>query len=210
MQATGSRPPTIVMADDHAIVRAGFRALIEQAARYQIVAECSDADGARAAVAQHRPDLLVLDISLPGGGLNFLPEVRASHPDCRVLILSMHDNPPFVSRALQLGALGYVSKGAASEELISALAAIQQGQAYISADLRTRQRPGQAQGLALLSEREREVFLQLARGATPKQTALELGISVKTVYLHRASIREKLAVRSDLQLHQLALERGVV
>lgn len=210
MQSVFPPIPAIVMADDHAIVRAGFRALIEQAGGYRIVAECSDTLEARDALARHAPDLLVLDISLPGGGLELLAGIDASAPGCPVLILSMHDSAPFVTRALQLGALGFVSKAAAAEELLSAMDAVLRGERYLSSDLRGLLRGTATEELSLLSERERDVFLQLARGSTPKQVALELGISVKTVYLHRASIREKLALRSDLQLHQLAAARGFV
>lgn len=197
----------IVIADDHAIVRAGFRALIEQAGGFDIEAECSTLDETRMAVLQFQPNVLVLDISLPGGGLNLIPELRKSHPSLAILILSMHTGQPYVSEALRLGAMGYVSKGAAADELIEALKCVVTGQLYLSSDLRN---PPANGGLELLSERERVVFLQLAQGETPKQVAFKLGISVKTAYLHRASIREKLGVHTDLQLHQLALSRGLL
>jgi DNA-binding NarL/FixJ family response regulator len=202
-------PSDLVMADDHAIVRAGLRALIEQTGRYRILAECASVDEARAACAARAPQILLLDISLPGGGLNYLPEVRRSHPGTQVLVLSMHDNPAFVTRALQLGAQGYVSKAAAAEELISALDAARGGGRYISTDLRDHC-PGPVPELPGLSGRESEVFLQLANGRTPKQVAADLGISVKTVYLHRASIREKLVVHSDVELHRLAQTGRIV
>ncbi len=198
----------LVMADDHAIVRTGFRALIEQAGGFHILAECADCDSARAAVLGHRPDVLALDISLPGGGLNLAAELRQSQPELRILILSMHAGDPYLSEALRLGVAGYVSKAAAADELVTALWRIEAGERYLSSDLRAA--PAANDGLEELSEREREVFLRLARGQTPKQVALDLDISVKTAYLHRTSIREKLGVNTDLQLHQLALAQGLL
>jgi DNA-binding NarL/FixJ family response regulator len=195
------------MADDHAVVRAGFRALIEQAGGYKILAECATASEARRAVQQHLPEMLVLDISLPGGGLTLVPDMRASYPNMTILILSMHSGEPYVSEAFRQGVTGYVSKGAAADELIAALKCVAEGGRYLSSDLRS---DSVETGLAMLSERERVVFLKLAQGGTPKQVALDLGISVKTAYLHRASIREKLGIQTDLQLHHFALSRGLL
>jgi len=197
----------IIMADDHAIVRAGFRALLDQAGDYQVLAECGSVDEAREALARHAPDVLVLDISLPGGGLGLVPEVRSGHPGTAILILSMHSGEPYVSEALRLGVNGYVSKGSAADELLLALDAIGAGERYLSSDLRDERNDPE---LAMLSRREREVFLQLAEGRTPKQAAHHLGISDKTVYLHRDRIRRKMGVQNDLQLHQLALARGLL
>ena len=198
----------IVMADDHAIVSAGFRALIEQEAGFEIVAECGTLVEARMAVQLEHPDVLVLDLSLPGGGLALVPELRESLPGMAILVLSMHDREPWISEAFRRGVSGYVTKGAAVDELVTALHALAAGQSYLSSDLR--RSPAPAIGLEQLSAREREVFERLARGETPKQAAIDMGISVKTVYLHRASLREKLGVHSDLCLHKLALERGLL
>lgn len=198
----------IVMADDHAIVRAGFRALIEQEAGFEIVAECGCIAETRVAVNLSHPDVLVLDLSLPGGGLSLVPELREALPDLAILILSMHDHEPWISEALRRGVAGYVTKGAASDELVAALHAVAEGQQYLSSDLK---RPAMRRvGIEELSDREAEVFLRLARGETPKQAAIDMGISVKTVYLHRASLRAKLGVFNDLELHRLALERGLL
>lgn len=198
----------IVMADDHAIVRAGFRALIEQEAGFEIVEECGCITETRTAVYLHHPDVLVLDLSLPGGGLALVPELREALPDMAILVLSMHDHEPWISEALRRGVAGYVTKGAASDELVAALHSVANGQPYLSSDLK--QPSMRRAGLEELSEREQEVFMRLARGETPKQAASDMGISVKTVYLHRASLRAKLGAFNDLELHQLALERGLL
>lgn len=197
----------IVLADDHAIVRKGFRALIEQEDDMRIVAECGSAIEAREAVNMHLPDVLVLDLTMPGGGLSLVPDLREGIPDLRLLVLSMHDREPYISEALKRGVHGYVTKGAATDELVTALRKVSRGETYLSSDLR---QPAPQPGLENLSERERDVFLQLAQGATPKQVALTLGISTKTVYLHRETLRNKLGARNDLELHRIAIERGLL
>ena len=185
-----------------------LRALIEQEADFEIVAECGGIAEARVAVQMEHPDVLVLDLSLPGGGLALVPEMREALPGMAILVLSMHDREPWISEALRRGVAGYVTKGAASEELVAGLHAVAGGQSYLSSDLK---RPdAHRSGLEELSEREQEVFLRLARGETPKQAAIDMGISVKTVYLHRASLRGKLGLFNDLDLRQLALERGLL
>lgn len=154
----------------------------------------------------HHPDVLVLDLSLPGGGLALVPDLREQLPDLAILVLSMHDHEPWISGATAWRG-GLCNQGPA-DELVAALHSVVAGQLYLSSDLK---RPATNRpGLEELSEREQEVFLRLARGETPKQAAIDMGISVKTVYLHRASVRGKLGLLNDLELHQLALERGLL
>ena len=121
----------IVLADDHAIVRTDFRALIEQESDLSIVAECNSADTARAAVREHAPDVLAFDIAMPGG-LSLVPVLRASTPELRLLCLSMHDQEPYISEALRRGVHGYVTKGAATDELVAAVRAVCDGDVYLS------------------------------------------------------------------------------
>lgn len=201
----------IVLIDDHAIVRAGFRALIERERDMAIVGECSRLAEAEAAVIALQPDLVVLDLSLPdGGGLSILDAIREWVPDVRVIVLSMHDSAPYVSEAMAHGADGYVSKGAAAEELVTAIRAVMAGNSYLSSDLAT-QRSRLAQGDSIeLTAREREVLQLLTRGMVPKQIAAELGIGVKTAYVHRASVMEKLGVRSEVELYRTAIEHGLL
>jgi DNA-binding NarL/FixJ family response regulator len=199
----------IVLADDHAIVRTGFRALIDDEPDMGIIAECANADEARLVVRTQMPDVLALDISMPGGGLSLLPELRESAPALKLLVLSMHDREPYISEALRRGAHGYVTKGAATDELVAAIRALCAGCSYLSTDIGP-PKPAAKSELERLSEREREVFLLLARGTTPKQAACDLGISIKTIYLHRTVIRDKLGARNDLDLHRFALESGML
>lgn len=199
----------IALADDHAIVRTGFRALIDEEPDMGIIAECASAEEARLIVRTQRPDVLAFDIAMPGGGLSLAPDLRASMPDLRLLCLSMHDREPYISEALRRGVHGYVTKGAATDELVAAIRAVCAGETYLSSDLE-RPRPSPQPALESLSDREREVLVLTARGARPKQIAAELGISDKTAYLHRATVYAKLGVRNELELHRIALERGLL
>ena len=199
----------IVLADDHAIVRRGFRALIGEEPDLVIVAECGGADEARTAVHAHAPDVLVLDIAMPGGGLALVAELATSEPDLKLLVLSMHDREPYPAEALRRGAHGYVTKAAATDELATALREVCAGRPFLSRDI-ARARNAGVSAAKILSQREYEVFLLLARGMAPKQIAFDLGLSIKTVYLHRSVLRDKLGARSDLELHRLALEQGLL
>ncbi len=198
----------IVLADDHVIVRAGFRALIEQESDLQIAAECGAADTAGELVRELRPDVLVLDLALPGGGLALLARLQESDPKQVVLVLSMHDKLPYVTEALQRGAAGYVTKAAASDELVAAMRAVAAGQRYLSSDLA--KLTSATPPLAELTARGRDVFWRLASGQTPKQISIDLGISKQSVYVYRAALWAKFHVNSDLALHRRAVELGLI
>ena len=205
---------SIVLVDDHAIVREGFKRLIGLEPDLKVVGECRSADDAVEAVTQHRPDLVALDLSLPdGSGLPLIEHLRSVAPDTRIVVLSMHDGEPYVSEALRRGASGYVTKGVAPEELVAGLRAVMQGDQFLSSDLRQRraeQPESVLDPLHRLTVREHEVFLLLACGKTPKQVAAELGIGQKTVYIHRASVMGKLNAGSELELYRMASERGLL
>ncbi|KGI78201.1 response regulator transcription factor [Oleiagrimonas soli] len=202
----------IVLVDDHAIVREGFKSLIEIEPDLEVTAECCNADEAVEAVSRAAPDLIALDLSLPdASGLPLVEHLLSIAPKTRVVILSMHDSEPYVSEALRRGASGYVTKGAAPEELVAGLRAVMQGKQYVSSDVARRrsvQSREESDPLLRLTAREREVFLLLAEGKTPKQAAAALGIGQKTVYIHRASLMSKLGAGSELDLYRLAIERG--
>ena len=205
---------SIVLVDDHAIVREGFKRLIEMEPDLEVVAECRCADDAVDAINRTAPDLVALDLSLPdGSGLPLIEHLLSVSPDSRIVVLSMHDGEPYVSEALRRGASGYVTKGVAPEELVAGLRAVMEGECYLSSDLRRRraERPSEAlDPIQRLTAREREVFLLLAAGRAPKQVAAELGIGQKTVYIHRASLMGKLGAGSELDLYRMASERGLL
>ncbi|NII05820.1 response regulator transcription factor [Luteibacter anthropi] len=206
--------PRIVLVDDHAIVREGFKRLIELEPDLDVVAEARNADEAVDAVTQHRPDLVAVDLSLPdGSGLPLIEHLGSISPDMRIVVLSMHDGEPYVSEALRRGARGYVTKGVAPEELVAAVRAVLSGEQYLSSDLRERRlsRPSaDLDPMSKLTAREREVFLLLAAGRAPKQVAAELGIGQKTIYIHRAAVMNKLNAGSELDLYRMAQERGLI
>lgn len=205
---------SIVLVDDHAIVREGFKRLIGLEPDLQVVFECRNADDAVDAVTRLRPNLVALDLSLPdGSGLPLIEHLRSVAPATRIVVLSMHDGEPYVSEALRRGASGYVTKGVAPEELVAGLRAVMRGEQFLSSDLRQRSpalSDAMLDPLHRLTAREREVFLLLAGGRTPKQIAGELGIGQKTVYIHRASVMGKLNAGSELELYRLASERGLL
>lgn len=204
----------IVLVDDHAIVREGFKRLIEMESDLGVVEECRTADAAVDAVARLRPDLVVLDLSLPdGSGLPLIEHLLSVAPQTRVVVLSMHDGEPYVSEALRRGASGYVTKGAGPEGLITGLRAVMRGECFLSEDLRERRarRTGTVfDPISRLTVREREVFMLLAGGLAPKQAAARLGIGQKTIYIHRASLMGKLGAGSELDLYRMAAERGLL
>ena len=205
---------SIVLIEDHAIVREGFKRLIEVEGDLDVVAECRTADDAVDAVGRRHPDLVVLDLSLPdGSGLPLIEHLRSMSPLTRVVVLSMHSGEPYVSEALRRGASGYVTKGAGPEELIAGLRAIMCGECFLSSDLRERRarRPDRSlDPISRLTAREREVFTLLAGGLAPKQVAARLGIGQKTIYIHRASLMGKLGAGSELDLYRMATERGLL
>jgi two-component system uhpT operon response regulator UhpA len=204
----------IVLVDDHAIVREGFKRLIELEPDLAVVAECRSADDAVEAVSQHKPDLVALDLSLPdGSGLPLIEHLLSVSAQTRIVVLSMHDGEPYVSEALRRGASGYVTKGVAPEELVAGLREVMLGEHFLSSDLRQRraERPEELlDPINRLTAREREVFLLLAAGRAPKQAAAELGIGQKTIYIHRASLMGKLGAGSELDLYRMASERGML
>jgi two-component system uhpT operon response regulator UhpA len=205
---------SIVLIEDHAIVREGFKRLIEVESDLDVVAECRTADDAVDAIGRRHPDLVVLDLSLPdGSGLPLIEHLRSVSPLTRVVVLSMHSGEPYVSEALRRGASGYVTKGTGPEELIAGLRAVMCGECFLSSDLRERRarQPDRVlDPISCLTTREREVFMLLAGGLAPKQVAARLGIGQKTIYIHRASLMGKLGAGSELDLYRMATERGLL
>lgn len=200
----------ILLTDDHPIVRAGFRALIEREAAFAIVGECGTAAEMWTALRQLRADTLVLDLNLPGGfGLTEIPKLRATFPDLRIIVLSVHVGRLYVLDAIARGAHGYVTKGAAPEELIAAIRETTAGRRYLSSDIAGFAATQGDDPLQRLSMRERDVLPLLASGKLPKQIASELNIAVKTVYNHRANLLSKLELRDEAELIAYAQNRGL-
>ena len=217
---------TILLADDHALVRAGLRALIEAEARWRVVAEAADGEETLQALQQHRPRLLLLDLRMPRlDGLKALPQVRAASPQTRVLVVSMDDQAETVIDALAAGASGYLVKDAAAAELHDALETVAAGRRYIGRSVSTAviehalgtaaavppEAAAAAPAHALpLTARQVEILRLLASGHGTKRIAFDLGLSVKTVEAHRAQIMQRLQIRDLPRLVLYAVRHGLV
>lgn len=210
-------PITVFVADDHMIVRSGIRHVLEDEAGFVVVGEAASAAEALDSILQLRPDVVVLDISMPGmSGLEATARLRSAAPKTRVLILSMHDNAEYVLESVRAGAHGYLLKDTAATELREAIRTVCRGQSYFSPPVASRLtaavrgEQGSQPGLEQLTGREREVLLGITRGRTNKQIAVELGISHRTVETHRESLMRKLQLRTVAELTRFALSAGLV
>src|SRR6266480_1279844 len=210
--ATEQQPISIVLADDHAVVRSGLRLLLDAEADFEVVAEAGDAAAAARYVRGHHPAVLVLDLNMPGGSsLEAIPAIRQSSPATQIVILTMQEEPAFARQALTAGAIGYVLKEAADEELVEAVRRAAAGELYLNPRLGARVAseppPGPPDGL---SDREVDVLRLIALGHTNAEIATQLFLSVRTVESHRAHIQRKLDLSSRAELVRYALGRGLV
>jgi DNA-binding NarL/FixJ family response regulator len=205
----------VLIVDDHTLVRAGLGRLLQTFVNVDVVAEASTAEQAIDLALAHRPDLVLMDLSLPGrNGLEALTEIGQHLPATRVVMMSMHDDPMLVRDALDRGAAGFVLKDAAPIELELALRAAMSGELFLSprisarmiAPLLARGRGDKPTGIAALPPRQREILARLGKGLSSKEIAAELGISVKTVDTHRARMMETLGVRRANELVLLAVQ----
>jgi DNA-binding NarL/FixJ family response regulator len=207
-----------LLVDDHALVRAGLRTLLEGIEGVTVIAEAGNGEEAVQLAAEHRPELVVMDIAMPQlGGLDAAARIRQIVPDCRVLMLSMHVSDEYVRRALRAGASGYLLKDAAAVELELAVKAVMRGETYLSPRVSTQvvdhyvRGPGSAPGpLDNLTPRQREILQHIANGHSTKEIAHQLGLSVKTVETHRAQLMERLGMRDVASLVRLAIRAGLV
>lgn len=209
----------VLVADDHAMVREGIRSVLEREVGFQVIAEASSGTEVVPLAERERPDVAVLDISMPGEtGLKAALQLRQALPEVRVLILSMYDNTEYVLESVRAGAHGYLLKDGAAQELAAAIRTVLEGEAYFSPAVAARlsaavrgdiQREQQRTSLDLLTGREREVLAGIARGLTNKEIAGELGISHRTVETHRESLMKKLGIRTVAGLTKFALETGL-
>ena len=206
----------VLLVDDHAVVRTGFRLLLESHAELSVAGEADTGEAACRRYVELEPDVVVMDLAMPGmGGLEALRRIRAHHPDARVLALSAHDDPVHARRALREGALGFLSKRGAPEALIEAVTTIAAGQRYLDQNVAQRLALGSDEGagkspIERLSEREFEVFMRLARAESVARIAEDLKLSASTVGTHLYNIKQKLGVSNQSELTLLAVRHGLL
>lgn len=209
----------VLIVDDHAMVRKGLRMLLDAEPDIHVVGEAGTVAEAIELGAQLTPSIVTLDLSMPGpSGVAAIERLRAAVPGARIIVVTMHDDPAYVRTAIAMGAAGYVNKSAADSELISAIRAVARGRIFIDVgDAATSKsilsppeaRPGRTP-VESLSDREREVLQQVARGFTNQQIADEIGLSVKTIESYRARLMRKLGLKERSDLVRLAIELGLV
>ena len=207
---------SVVIVDDHALVRSGLRMLLEAEDDIKVEDEGGTADEAVRLARLHKPDVVLLDVVMPGrSGLDAAEEVRAAAPDAKILVLSMQDDPSYVRQAFGAGASGYLLKEAADAELVAAVREVAGGGRYVHPTLGARLAAAEAEAEARsaadpLSDREREVLRLLALGHTNQEIAKMLYISVRTAETHRAHIMQKLRLATRAELVRYALEHGLL
>jgi DNA-binding NarL/FixJ family response regulator len=209
------KKPRLLLADDHTILVEGLKALLEP--EFDVVATAGDGRAVLEAAKKYRPDLILLDISMPGlNGIEAARRLKQSNPAAKLIILTMHADLSFVSAAFEAGASGYVLKQSAATELVTALHDVDSGRPYVSSLIQKRlgtdtpafvRRPTKLS--ADLTSRQREVLQLLAEGRVRKEIAQILGVSVKTVEFHKQKITEKLGIHSDAALTAYAIRHGI-
>lgn len=212
---TETQVNTVLLADDHAVVRMGFRLLLESTGQFTVVAEAQNGEEAIQLYVKHRPDVVILDISMPGiGGLETVSHIIARYPDARILMLSAHEDTVYCRRALKAGALGYVPKRTAADELIQALRQVACGKTFLhpalAQQLAVEQITGTREPVEVLSGREFDVFLKLARGRSVAEVAETLKLSPRTVGTHLYNIKQKLGASNSAELALIAMKAGLI
>lgn len=201
----------IVLADDHVVVRSALRMLLDAEPGLEVVAEAGDVDGAIRYLRGHRPEVLILDLNMPGrASLEALPDIIEASPETQIVVLTMQSEPAFAREAMQAGVLGYILKEAADTELVKAVRLAAQGRTYLQPDLGARLAAEPPDAPDDLSERELEILRFIALGHTNGEIAEQLLISVRTVESHRSHIQQKLHLSKRSELVRYALERGML
>ncbi|HHP7233501.1 MAG TPA: response regulator [Desulfobacterales bacterium] len=207
----------VFLADDHSIVRAGLRRLIEESGDMQVVAEADDGRSALREIEKTRPDVAVIDISMPGlDGLEVISRLRDRFPELPVLVLTMHEEGQYVVRAFEAGARGYITKQSAPEQLVNAIRKVIGGSRYLTDEaaealaIRVARGKREQSPLDSLSMRELQVLRRLAMGSTNREIARMYGISIKTVDTYRLRILKKLNLRNNAELSRFAIQNRLV
>lgn len=210
-----STPIRVMLVDDHAVVRAGYRMLLKHCADIEVIAEADDGESACKQYTELHPDIVVMDLSLPGiGGLEAIRRIIARDPDARILVFSMHEDTIFVEQALQAGARGYMTKSGAPEALIEAVRVLAEGKTHLDKNIAERlafqKMRGKGTPFSGLSTREFEIFCLLAEGRNNSEIAKRLSLSYKTIANYSTQIKNKLEVNSIAEIARLAIRHQIV
>jgi len=207
----------VLLADDHSIVRAGLRRIVEESGDMEVIAEAADGREAIRHVRDTLPDVAVIDISMPGlDGLEVVSQLHVHYPDLPILILTMHEEGQYVVRAIQAGAMGYLTKQSAPEQLVKAIRKIHAGSRYLTDEaaetlaLRIAKGSGEQSPLDSLSMRELQVLRRLAMGHTNREIANAYSISIKTVDTYRSRLLKKLNLRNNAELSRFAIQNKLI
>lgn len=205
----------ILLVDDHELVRAGFRRLLEDGDKFEVIAEAGSGEQAVQQFNKLHPDVVIMDISMPGiGGVGAIERIIAREPKAKILVLSVHEDSVFTTRAMQAGALGFIPKRSAPEEMLKAIEMVAQGRTCIAPEIAQQiamqKLTGSENPLDVLSQREFEVFRLLAEGKTVNEIADILSLSPKTVGTHHTNIKQKLNVSNSAELARLAIRSGLL
>lgn len=201
----------VVIVDDHPMVAEGIEAILESYDDIEVVATLSNGREIVEQAATLMPDVILLDLNMPGvGGLTATEMLLEQRPDTKILILSMHDSPEYISAALSHGAVGYVLKDVQPEEIKTAIDAVMRGEQYLCTGAAGSLAPSSGTSREALTGREQTILLELAQGKSNKEVAIALDISVRTVETHRKNIKRKLGISSTAGLTRYALEHGVL
>ena len=210
-----SAPINVMLVDDHAVVRMGFRMLLETAADIKVIAEAENGEQAIKLYVEHQPNVVVMDITMPGiGGLEAIERIMAKDSAARILVLSAHEDSVHPKRVLNAGAMGYLTKRSAAEELIKAIRTVAGGKMYLEANIAQQmaiqQLSGQQNPVDVLSDREFEVFMALAKGKTTNDIADTLCLSPRTVGTHLYNIKQKLNASNSAEIALIAMRSGLI
>ncbi len=207
----------VLLADDHSIVRAGLRRIIEESGEMEVIAEAADGREAIRKAHDHLPDVAVIDISMPNvDGLEVIRQLRNEDPELPILVLTMHEEGQYVVRAIEAGAMGYVTKQSAPEQLVKAIRKVHDGHRYLTDEaaealaLRVAKGTHGRSPLETLSMRELQVLRRLALGNTNREIARAYHISIKTVDTYRSRILKKLDLRNNAELSRFAIQNGLI